>query len=115
MMVVKDSCPGSRVAVPQWVDWISRSPSDRYSAIVVSVEGNNYLSQLAGALALRGVKAETLRVTQMQEFTLSSGVSVTPTLVAIDRSGYTRMVGGILSDTTARALNQFLEDNASVR
>jgi hypothetical protein len=116
LIVVKDNCPGSSVVVPQWIDWIGSSPNRGYSAVVVSVEGTNYLSQVADAFALRGVNAVALQVMQVQEFTLSSGVSVTPTLLALDRRGHVRFVSGMFSQATRRALEEFLdlEENASI-
>lgn len=79
LIVVSDTCPGCGVVVPQWLDWIRSSPNHGYSAVVVSIKGTNYLSQLADAFASRGVSAAALQVTQAHQFTLSSGVSVTPT------------------------------------
>ncbi len=109
LLVVKDTCPGSGVAVPQWIDWIGSSPNRRYSAVVVSTEGTNYLSRIAHAFASRGVNAVALQVTQVQEFTLSSGVSITPTLLAMDRRGHVRFVSGTFSQARRRALEEFLD------
>lgn len=115
LIVVKDTCPGSRVVVPQWIDWIHSSPNRGYSAVVVSTEGTNYLSQIAAAFAARGVHSLALQVTQVQEFNLSSGVSITPTLLGMDRQGHVRFVSGMFSQATRRALDEFLklEENVS--
>jgi hypothetical protein len=109
LLVVKDTCPGSGVAVPQWIDWIRSSPNRGYSATVVSTEGTNYLSQITDAFVSRGVNVVALRVTQIQEFIFSSGVSVTPTFLALDRHGHVRFVGGMFSDAASHALDAFLE------
>lgn len=109
LFVVKDTCPGSGAVLPQWIDWIDSSPNRGYSAVVVSLEGTNHLSRIADALASRGVNAVALQVSQIQEFTLSSGVSVTPTLFAMDRRGHVRFVGGMFSQATRRTLEEFLK------
>ena len=115
-VVVRDTCPGSGVVVPQWIDWIGSSPNRGYSAVVVSLEGTNQLSQIVDAFASQGVNATAFQVTQVQEFTRSSGVSVTPTLLALDRRGRVRLISGRFSQATRRALEEFLssEENVSI-
>jgi hypothetical protein len=95
--------------VPRWVDWIRNSPSRGFTAEIVSLEGTEYLSQISDALASRGVNTVALQVTQQEEFTLASGVSVTPTLLGMDRRGYVRFVSGVFSHEVRRALDQFIE------
>ena len=112
LMVVRDSCPGCGVIVPQWLDWIRSSPSNDYSAAVVSIEGTKYPSQISDALASRGVETLMFRVTQLAEFTFSSGVSVTPTLLAVDRDGRVRFASGTFSAQTRRSLNDFLQNQS---
>ena len=109
LIVVSDTCPGCGVVVPEWVDWIRTSQSRDYSAAVVSLDGASYQSQIIDALASRRVDAVSFRVTQVEEFTLSSGVSFTPTLLAMDRRGYVRIVSGAFSQATRRALEAFLD------
>lgn len=108
-LVVNDTCPGSSVAVPQWIDWIRSSAHRGYSAVVVSFGGTEHLTRVTDALASRGVNKVALQVTQVQEFTRSSGVSVTPTLLAVDGRGHVRFVGGMFSHSTRRVLDEFLD------
>ena len=61
ILVVKDSCPGCGIAVPQWTDWIRSSPQNDYSAVVISLGGTLYQSQIKAALQHRGVKATALQ------------------------------------------------------
>jgi hypothetical protein len=114
LMVVNDTCPGSAKAVPQWIEWIRRSSRLTYSAIVVSTSGTSYLSQISDELRARGVNSVTLQVSQAQDFTLSSGVSVTPALLGIDTRGRVRFVSGIFSQATSHALEKFLRAGEEV-
>lgn len=109
LFIVSDTCPGSGVAVPQWVDWIRSSRNRGYSAVVVSMAGTEHLAQIVDALASRGIHAVPSQVTQVQEFTRFSGVSVTPTLLALDAGGHIRFVGGMFSQSTGRVLEEFLD------
>jgi hypothetical protein len=107
LLVVSDTCPGSAVAVPEWIDWIRSSTHRDYTAVVVSMAGTEHLTLIGDALASRGIEAVRLQVTQVHEFTRFSGVSVTPTLLGVDRQGHIRFAGGHLSPTTRRVLDEF--------
>jgi hypothetical protein len=109
LIVVSDRCPGCSTVVPEWINWIRNSPNHNYSAVVVSVEGTNYLQQLSDAFLAKGIVSEALRVTQRQAFIRSSGVSATPTLLALDNRGRVRIVSGMFSRVSQHALEQFLD------
>jgi hypothetical protein len=109
LIAVSDTCPGSRAAVSGWIDWVRKSPHRGYLAVIVSLEGRNYLSQLADAFARHGVEAVTLDVTEREEFVRSSGMLVTPMLLGVDRHGYARVIGYSFSEGTRRVLEEFLD------
>lgn len=109
LFVIKDGCPGSSTVVPLWIDWIRSSRHGNYSVVIASIEGTNYLSQIAAAFASRGTTPVILDAVQAHEFALASGVSVTPTLMALDRDGYARIISSRFSSETRRVLDEFIQ------
>lgn len=108
LLVVSDNCPGSASAVPQWIDWIGQSKTNSYSAIVISLVGDQYSSQLMSAFRARGISSSSIAVSRADEFVLASGVTVTPTLLGLDPGGRVRLVASRLTHTARNQLNLFL-------
>lgn len=108
LFVVRDPCPTSQLVAPQWREWILDTPHTDYVAIVASIEGTRHQSELVSALTARRIATTSLMVTQVHAFAFSTGVTLTPTLLAIDRSGSLRVVGGLFNAATRAALERIL-------
>ena len=115
LFVVRDTCPGAAAVLPDWLDWIAKTPNRGYSAVIVSTEGTNYLSMISKAFASRGIESVALQATHVQEFEYAAGVVSTPTLLALDRWGHVRLVSHMFPAAVRGALDEFLaaEENAS--
>jgi hypothetical protein len=84
LFVTSDTCPWCNAELPEWKAFLSQAPLQSTSVALVSFGGLKIPTAMEQVLSARGIHCQKALIVNGPGFTGQTGISATPTIIAMD-------------------------------